>query len=286
MKNTSMIRYLPLLLLLPALLPLSVSAQSSSSPVLRTRDSLLLVVEDGEKFLLHPVRSKQTLFSLGRYYYISVEDIIASNNNLEDDPTLKTGTRVRIPVPNKAIRRFKGTNFDPEEWVSIYYVVRPGDNLYHISKRYFEMDVKEIKTRNRLGSDNINPGQRLHVGWFGIEGIHPDWRPVKKTVQLSEHRQVFVEEIDEETAMESQGVCQWNKTGKESSDLYAMHRTAKIGSVISVTNPMNNKTVYAKVISRIPEGFEKNLEVYVSHEAAKKLGAVDERFFVKVKYMK
>jgi hypothetical protein len=49
---------------------------------------------------------------------------------------------------------------------------------------------------------------------------------------------------------------------------------------------MNNKTVYAKVISRIPEGFEKNLEVYVSHEAAKKLGAVDERFFVKVKYMK
>jgi rare lipoprotein A (peptidoglycan hydrolase) len=68
--------------------------------------------------------------------------------------------------------------------------------------------------------------------------------------------------------------------------LYALHRDAAIGTIISVTNPMSNRTVYAKVIARVPDGYERNVEVILSPEAARKIGALDPKFFVKVKYFK
>jgi len=49
---------------------------------------------------------------------------------------------------------------------------------------------------------------------------------------------------------------------------------------------MSSRTLYAKVIGRIPEGYERNIEVVLSPEAARKLGARDPRFFVKTKYSK
>ena len=49
---------------------------------------------------------------------------------------------------------------------------------------------------------------------------------------------------------------------------------------------MSNRTVYAKVIARVPDGYERNVEVILSPEAARKIGALDPKFFVKVKYFK
>jgi len=49
---------------------------------------------------------------------------------------------------------------------------------------------------------------------------------------------------------------------------------------------MNDRIIYAKVIGRIPEAYERNIEVVLSPEAARKLGARDPRFFVKTTYLK
>ena len=68
--------------------------------------------------------------------------------------------------------------------------------------------------------------------------------------------------------------------------MYALHREAAIGTVIQVINPMGGHPVYAKVIGRIPEGYERNIEVVLSPEAARKIGARDPKFFVRVKFLK
>ena len=78
----------------------------------------------------------------------------------------------------------------------------------------------------------------------------------------------------------------WPKDSKEKGALYALHRQASIGTIIQVNNPMNDRIVYAKVIGRIPEAYERNIEVVLSPEAARKLGARDPRFFVKTTYLK
>jgi hypothetical protein len=57
----------------------------------------------------------------------------------QTEPVLKVGKFVSIPIPNRAIRRYKGSNFNPAKFVPICYVVQNGDNLFQISKRHFSM---------------------------------------------------------------------------------------------------------------------------------------------------
>jgi LysM repeat protein len=261
-------------------------AKEQQTPLLTAKDSVLLVVENGKKFILHTIKPKQTIFALSRYYSISPTELYEHNPAHQTDPNLKTGERIKVPVPNKAIKRYKKTGFVKSKNASIYYVVKPGDNLYHICKRNFDMDPDTIIKRNRLQGKEIRPGQRLHVGWIGTEGIPAEWRPKRKTTQSDIWKGRFDKDKQKHGAVESQGVCFWPQDSRENSDLYALHREARIGSIIEIVNPMGSHRVYAKVIGRIPDGYERNIEVIASPETCRKLGSRDPRFFVKVKYYK
>jgi LysM repeat protein len=256
------------------------------SPLLTSKDSLLLTVEGGKKFIHHPIKSKQTLFSISRYYNIGLEELFEYNPSFRNDPTLRLGSRVKIPIPNKAIKRYKSSSFIASKNTCIYYVVQPGDNLFQIAKRYFEMPVDSVAKRNRLKNNGIKPGQRLLMGWMGTEGFHTDWRPVQTEAGSDVLKASYEDGKKNKKEIIAQGVCFWPKDSKEKGSLYALHRDAGIGTIISVTNPMSNRTVFAKVIGRIPEGYERNIEVILSPEAARTLGARDPRFFVKTKYLK
>lgn len=85
---------------------------------------------------------------------------------------------------------------------------------------------------------------------------------------------------------EQRGVAAWRKDIREKTDLYAIHRTAPVGSTVMVSNPLIKKSVYAKVISQMPEDlYPDNVCVVVSPAVANLLGAVDAHFFVKVRYL-
>jgi len=284
----TMRKYIPLFALLLFLSFQKSAAQDAVEPMwlLTSRDSVLLFIENGNKVIKHTVKSKQTLFSISRYYNLGLEELLDQNPTLKNDPSLRIGAHLRVPIPNKAIRRYKGSGFKPVEYACIYYVVQGGDNLYQISKRFFDMPVDTVAKRNRLKDYYIKPGQRLLIGWIGIEGVHADWRTKVQSADSGTLGTRYLNEKNSRKEIESQGVCFWQKDSKEKGDLYALHRFAAIGTIISVHNPMSNRTVYAKVISRIPDGYERNIEVILSPEAARKIGALDPRFFVKVKYLK
>lgn len=267
-------------------LPSFLLAQDRPTPLLQARDSLLLTVENGKKYIHHPIKPKQTLFSISRYYSIGMEELFDENPAFRDDPTLKIGSIVKISMPNKAIKRYKSTGFVASKHVAIYYIVQPGDNLYQIAKRYFEMPVDTVAARNRLKKNAIKPGQRLLIGWMGIEGIQSEWRTAHPVTASDVLKTKFIEDKKNRKENLSQGVCFWQKDSKEVGSLYALHREANIGTIIQVNNPMTNRTVFAKVIGRIPESYERNIEVVLSPEAARNLGARDPRFFVKTTYLK
>ncbi len=84
--------------------------------------------------------------------------------------------------------------------------------------------------------------------------------------------------------VQSQGVAFWSRSNSQNNDLYVLHRKAPINSYIEIYNPMKRKTTYAKVIDRIPDGTNPDVEVVLSPATAKMLGARDPKFFVKVKY--
>jgi LysM repeat protein len=290
-KNLFTMSRLPLLLCCLFLSQTLVFAQNGETketvaPLLTSKDSLFLAVSNGKKFVYHPIKAKQTLFSISKYYSISLEELYEHNPQYRTDPTLRAGTKVKIPIPNMAIKRYKNKKFVASKNTPIYYKVQNGDNLYQICKRNFDMPVDSILKRNNLKSNNIRPGQILLVAWMGTEGVLPEWRPVRQYTQSDAHKARYEQEKTKRREVESQGVCFWQKDSKEKGDLYALHREAAIGTVMCVVNPMGGRTVYAKVIGRIPEGYERNVEVVLSPEAARTLGARDPRFFVKVKFLK
>ena len=287
-KNSTMRDLRPFFALVGCLMGfLSVFGQQEAPPpMLTARDSLFLTVKESRKIVHHTVHAKQTLYALSKFYSISLEELYDANPQFRTDPTLRIGARVNIPVPNRAIKRYKTKNFTWSKNTPIYYVVQNGDNLFQICKRYFSMPVDSIMKRNHLKDNNIRPGQLLQVGWMGTEGVLPEWRPVKVATQSGALKVRYDTEKKKHNEVNAQGVCAWPKDSKEKGDLYALHREAAIGTIMAVTNPMYKTTIYAKVIGRIPDGYEQNVEVVLSPEAARKLGARDPRFFVKVKYLK
>jgi len=183
------------------------SQEERPSPLLNSRDTLLLTVEGGKKFIHHPIKSKQTLFSISRYYNLGLDELFENNPSFRTDPTLRTGSYVKIPIPNKAIKRYKGTGFVASKNASIYYVVQRGDNLFQISKRYFEMPVDSVAKRNRLKGNAIKPGQRLLIGWMGTEGMHTEWRTPPVSPESEALKSRFQEEKKNKKETSAQGVC-------------------------------------------------------------------------------
>lgn len=249
------------------------------------RDTLLLSVDNGRKYVYHTVKQRQTLFSLAKFYSISLEELFAVNPALSANPALRIGQQVKIPVPNIAIKRYKNRKFNSKEYAPICYVVQNGDNLFQIAKRYFDMPVDTIIRRNRLQGKEIKPGQLILMGWMHTGGVLPEWRPAREITTSEILRTSYDTEKSKHREVERQGVCFWQKESKQDGDLYVLHREALLGSVIAVTNPMSGRTVFAKCIGRIPEGYERNIECILSPAAARKIGARDPRFFVKIKYL-
>lgn len=282
-------------LLLTGLLILAgLNAQPAASPpaaekvpvLLTAKDTVLLTVTNGKKFIHHLVKPKQTLFSVARYYGLTLEELYEHNPKFQTDPTLQTGTRVKIPVPNRAIKRYKGKDFVTRQNAPICYVVQNGDNLFNICKRYFNMPVDSIVKRNHLKNNNIHPGQLIHMGWIGVEGIPADWRPARSSSPTGALEASFEQQKNKRQMFLGQGVCFWQRDSKEEGAYYALHREAAIGTIMAVTNPMSRRTVHVKVIGRIPAGYEPNIEVILAPAAARYLGARDPRFFVKIKFLK
>ena len=143
--------------------------------------------------------------------------------------------------------------------------------------------------RNHLETPTLSIGQTLWVGWMSIHGVPDDYRQFrghplwKKSYEL---RTKYLVQKRKRREYGRKGPAVLIKGAKSSSDLIVMHRYARIGSIIAVTNPMKRRTVYAKVVAKMPATYASNIEVVVSPQVGKLLGAIDEKFFVKVKYLR
>jgi hypothetical protein len=159
-----------------------------------------------------------------------------------------------------------------------------------IAEGYFNMSIDTLKKRNKLTDDNLKLGQKLHIGWISVEGITAEQRKIKGATILQimqNYRTAHQSESLDKKLTNKRGVAFWQKDSKMGSGLYALHRDCPENTIIMVNNPMKNKTVYVKVIGKIPPGTQDdNVEVVISPHAAKLLGALDPKFFVKIKYYK
>lgn len=257
---------------------------------INARDSVFLTVNEfQEKIILHRLEAKQTIYSLGKYYGLKVNEVYYYNPEI-NGKNPKVGQIVKIPIPNRAIVRERDNNFIPRNHIPLYYRVQKGEGLSKVAGGYFNMNSDTLFKRNKIKGNELKPGQVIQIGWLGLNGIPVGIRDAKGAAvmkTLSDLKTKYQEESVGKVLVSKSGVAFWQKDSKLKGDLYALHRECAENGVVAIHNPAKKKTIYAKVIGTIPAGaYDSNIEVIVSPKVAKILGAVDGRFYVKINYFK
>jgi LysM repeat protein len=82
------------------------------------------------------------------------------------------------------------------------------------------------------------------------------------------------------------GIASWIRDDDiNPNKYYALHRTAPIGTIIRVTNKMNSKYVFVKVVGTLPDtGDNNDLLIKISKASAEKLGVRDSKFQSELSY--
>ena len=98
----------------------------------------------------YKVKSGDTLYSIAKKYNISVNELKELNNLKNNNITVGQLLKIKSNIPSKEVT---GKN---------YYIVKSGDTLYSIAKKY-NTTVDEIKKLNNLKSDNLSIGMELKI---------------------------------------------------------------------------------------------------------------------------
>ena len=253
-----------------------------------TENDTILVVKNefGEKIYTHTIQPGQTLWSLARFYGLKPEEL-KRFNTIYDNKVFNPGDKIRVPIPNKAIIRFENPNLNKSELLPVCYVVKKGDTMFGIAQRDYKMPVDTLIRRNNLQGKPLQLGQLLHTGWMSKKGIPDSLQNHKAYMSFDKESRAAVDFEKERARFNERGPVVWKKDKKRGGRkmVAVLHNKARVGKVIEIYNPSNKRTIYAKVIGRIPPGaYDPSTMAVLTEYAAKLLGAKDKKFFVEIKY--
>jgi LysM repeat protein len=178
------------------------------------------------------------------------------------------------------------------------YKVSAHETLYAIAKR-FNTTVEAITALNNLKSTNLTAGQVLMVpngvpatpqpATTAVAPAHVD------TVKRDSTYVAVVDSLENHKPgtnkyglfeKNEKGVATWiDDASLDPNKKLILHRTAPIGTVMRITNPMNNRTTFAKVVGRFTDSQNTHDAIIVmTKNVANALGALDKRFQVNISY--
>ena len=118
-------------------------------------------------YLTHPVESKENFYSIGRMYNVAPKDL-AAYNKLQMESGLSVGQDLKIPLDKN--------NFTQSEvksvldfLIPVQHTVESGETLYRLGVNYNKVSLELIKKWNSLGSDAVNVGSPLIVGFLKVD---------------------------------------------------------------------------------------------------------------------
>lgn len=243
-------------------------------------DSFFLETDPSNRlYLNYKVSKKQTLYSISKTFQIDLDSLFYLNPELKTTG-LHENAILKVPVNKSSISSNELES--PKSGILLLYKIKTGESLYHLSKRKFDLNLSNLLKYNNLKTSAVHEGSILKLGYLPILDS-----PKEKEVPDNNHQSADTENTIvefEPFTKQSRGVAVSEYDQLGSGRLFALHNTAKMDSQIEIENPVLNRKVYAKVIGRIPPIYEHDVQIIVSAETARLLGAVDKRFFVSIKY--
>lgn len=242
----------------------------------------------------HTVKKGESIFNIAKQYGITAYQI-RKTNNLEDN-NLSTGQVLKIPSdivteipPVKETTAPPIVKETPKE-ESFIYNVGSGETIFSIAKK-FNLTAYQIRTANKLNDNAVTVGQKLLI---------PKAPEPKSVAELAKQDQdsnpdsTSFKDPKLRGAPSKYGLSQIEEKGAavsisdpdlDASKMLVLHRTAPIGTIIKLTNPMTNRTALAKVVGKFTENEStKDVIIVMTKAVADSLGALDKRFYCNLTY--
>ena len=285
------------------------------------RDSIGNKVVGNMQYILHKVEKSEGLYAVSRRYNVEVADI--QNANPGSETGLVLGQVLMVPyktvTPSGQVKPGPTLPVETPEPVGrkvpVYYAVKQGETLYRIATSN-KLTVAELQEMNNMKDAAIETGQQLIVGYkmetatasgtetsnskVSVSGTQTVSTAVsnkstglsedKTEKQYNDHQKILEEKrkegLTEVKIIQEGGMAASIDDGSITTEKnLALHRTAPVGTLIRLTNPMNNKVVYVKVVGGLPENkLEENVVVKITKTAADFLGVRDQYFRVEQYY--
>ncbi|MHA4895455.1 LysM peptidoglycan-binding domain-containing protein [Pedobacter sp. PWIIR3] len=261
----------------------------------------------------HAVQKKENLNMLAEKYGTTVNEIKRINNlksiNLQIGQILKipatTGTTqesepVSEVVAEKPVETVTKTYQKPVEEVKapltvsntedfIEHTVAGNETMYSIATRY-KLTMDQLKAKNNLTDNSLRVGQKLLIK--GQYPVKPAYVPPVATTAVDSANSLKnpslrlpasrygLNQIDEK------GTAVWiADQDLDPTKMLVLHRSAAIGTVMKITNPMSNRTAFAKVVGKFTENEStKDVIIVMTKAVADALGALDKRFYCNITY--
>lgn len=239
----------------------------------------------GKLLFDHSLAPRQTIYGASKFYGVHVEDFFYLSPQLRDKYTV--GDVIKVPISTNEIRR--EIPADSLAWfVPVRYKLQPGETLFGLATRRLGwLNDAPLRMLNpEVDVQRLKAGAVLNIGYLTVAGLPP--REAGYLDPYSARNRGLAQLWEARTAGKrmkvENGKGAWTKKGDENKFM-VLHRTAPINSIVELTDPRSRKTIYARVLGRIPEQrYHPKIIVVVSPLIVKAFNVRDKEFYVKMRH--
>jgi len=226
----------------------------------------------------HVVKKGETLYSISKEYGIKVKDLLKVNPNLTVKSNIKPGQKLSIPGKAGAASTMVHS-----------------DTSYQASNRKPKNTLSVPSTPDTPYKDEDNKTRTMPGPEDAVATINNDQPVINSTPATaysirtsSANGNDYPNTFSQYSAHgfrinKTRGAANFLEDNTSGNPYLALYNNAETGSVIKVTNLMNKKTVYVKVVGRVPAtDASREVILKLSNKVAQELGALDAKFLVEV----
>ncbi len=166
----------------------------------------------------------------------------------------------------------------------IEHTVASNETMYSIATTY-HMTIDQLKAKNNLTNNSLRVGQKLLISGQYPSRTQPvadslDDATIKDPSLRGDPSRYGLNQVDEK------GTAIWiTDQDLDPVKMLVLHRTAPVGTIVKITNPMTNRSAFAKVVGKYTENEStRDVIIVMTKAVADSIGAIDKRFFCNITY--
>jgi LysM repeat protein len=227
----------------------------------------------------HTVKKGETLYSISKSYGLKPADLVKANPQLGAKASIKPGQKLNVPAKANIITPASNMH----NTVIAHKVVNVPSTP---DTPYREEDSRRANkiSETEIASASVNTEPPVIEKAKAVHENNPAVSLRTNSANSGEYGVIFSQYYSHGfKARTNRGAANYLPDNTAGNPYLALYSDAASGSIIKVTNMMNKRSVYVKVVGRVPAndaGSEVILKL--SNKAAQELGVIDSKFLVEV----